>query len=65
MAFKWSSVLTLVKAVYAALLRGKTIRVGGTDVVLPSEGNVPPLRGSKFDSKPAPFEPPNLAGKMK
>lgn len=62
MKMNWQSVVDAIAAIYRAFFKGKT--VGG--VVLPSEGqSVPPLRGSKFDSKPAPFEPPDLAGKMK
>lgn len=58
MAINWSKVGSALRAFYNAFLKGKTVKVGGTTVVLPSEGNVPPLRGSKFDSTPHKPEPP-------
>ena len=57
--FNWQSVVDAIAAIYKAFFKGR--KVGG--VVLPSEGNVPPLRGSQFDSKPAPVEPPKVGGR--
>ena len=56
MKLNLQSIVDAIAAIYKAFFKGKT--VGG--VVLPSEGQVPPLRGSKFDSKPAPVEPPKV-----
>lgn len=59
MKINLQSVVDAIAAIYKAFFKGR--KVGG--VVLPSEGQVPPLRGSKFDSKPAAVEPPKVAGK--
>ena len=56
MKFNLQSIVDAIAAIYRAFLKGKV--VGG--VVLPSEGHTPPLKGSKFDSKPAPVEPPKV-----
>jgi len=59
MKINWQSIVDAVAAIYKAFFKGKV--VGG--VVLPSEGHTPPLKGSPFDSKPAPIEPPQVGGK--
>lgn len=59
MKINLQSVVDAIAAIYRAFFKGR--KVGG--VVLPNEGQVPPLRGSKFDSKPAAVEPPKVSGK--
>jgi hypothetical protein len=52
MKFPIQSVVTGLAWLYKTFLKGRVVKVGGQDVTLPSQGNVPPLRGSQFDSKP-------------
>lgn len=52
MKINLGGVLKVALKIYKAVLSGKTVKVGGHDITLPSQGNVPPLRGSQFDSKP-------------
>jgi len=56
---KWQAIVDAIAAIYKAFFKGKT--VGG--VVLPSEGQTPPLKGSQFDSKPHQIEPPNIGSR--
>lgn len=57
-----SKIMAILKAIYDAFLKGRKVNVGGTEVTLPSQGNVPPLKGSQFDSKPHTVEPPQVGG---
>ena len=59
MKINWQSIVDAIAAIYKAFFKGKV--VGG--VVLPSEDQTPPLKGSPFDSKPAPVEPPQEIGR--
>jgi hypothetical protein len=52
MKLPWQKIADVVEWAYKNFLSGKTVKVGGQDVVLPNQGHVPPMRGSQFDSKP-------------
>ncbi len=62
MRTNWQSVLNAAVALWKRFLSGKTVHIGGQDVILPNETQTPPLRGSKFDSVPHKMEPPPLRG---
>lgn len=64
MKVPWSSVWTVVKAVYMAFLHGKVVTIPGVGpVTLPSKGSTPlPPGQSRFDSIPHTPGPVMLAG---
>lgn len=63
MKIPWSSVFSVLKAVYVAFLKGKVVHLPGGigDVTLPSQGNTPfPAGRSPLDSTPHMPGPPAI-----
>lgn len=58
MKISLQAIVDALAAIYRAFLKGRTVKIGGQDVTLPSQRQVPPLRGSKFDSAPHHITPP-------
>lgn len=57
------AIARVLLALYKAVLSGKTVTVGGTQVTLPSEGPaVFPAGRSPLDRKPSEFRPPIIVG---
>lgn len=63
MKVNWSKVGGVLKTLYVAFLKGKTVKVGGTSVTLPSQNHGAFGAGqSPFDSTPSKVEPPRIGG---
>lgn len=61
MKISLQAVLDAAAALYRLLLKGRTVKVGGQDIVLPNQTNTPFASGqSPFDSKPHMPQPPSI-----
>ena len=64
MKISFQAIVNVLKSIYDAFLKGRTVKVGGQDVVLPSQkpgAGTPMAPGaSPFDSTPHRIEPPKI-----